>query len=317
MAAGRYSGERMKVVSILHTERVDLGPEFDSGASIMACARAAEAAGFHAVAVTDHPMPDDEWMRAGGHHALDPFVALSFAAAATTRLRLLTYVYVLPYRNPFLSAKAAASLDVASGGRLIFGVAAGYLEPEFAALGVPFADRVTRCDDAIRLMKRAWSEDGVQVENDYLSARGHTQHPRPLQQPHPPIWVGGNSKQAIRRAVTLGDGWMPMFTPAKYAGRRRTAAIETVDELAARIRLARDEAAAVGRTTPFEVAFTPLHLRHFGSPEFERQQFLDHVGALRVAGVTTLCARVSASTCAEHVDRMAQFGAELMPLING
>jgi probable F420-dependent oxidoreductase len=307
----------MNVVSILHTERVDLGPEFDSGASIMACARAAEAAGFSAVAVTDHPMPDDEWMRAGGHHALDPFVALSFAAAATTRLKLLTYVYVLPYRNPFLSAKAAASLDVASGGRLIFGVAAGYLEPEFGALGVPFGERVTRCDDAIRLMKRAWSEDGVVAETTYLRAQGHTQRPRPLQQPHPPIWVGGNSKQAIRRAVTLGDGWMPMFTPAKFAGRRRTAAIETVEQLADRIRLARDEAALIGRTGPFEVAFTPLHLRHFGEPGFEPQQFLDHVGALREAGVTTLCARLPASTCAQHVERLAAFGAELMPTITG
>lgn len=303
----------MHVVAILHTERVDLGPEFDSGDSIMACARAAEAAGFDAVAVTDHPMPDDEWMRAGGHHALDPFVALSFAAAATTRLRLLTYVYVLPYRNPFLSAKAAASLDVASGGRLIFGVAAGYLEPEFAALGVPFEERVTRTDDAIRLIRRAWSEEGLHVENSYLRAQGHTQLPHPVQRPHPPIWIGGNSRQAIRRAVQLGDGWMPMLTPAKYAGRRRTAAIETVADLAARIQLARDDAAAAGRTTPIEIAFTPSHLRYFGTPKFERQQFLDHAAELRAAGVTTLCTRVPASTRQEHVERLAQFGVDLMP----
>ena len=91
----------LRCALILHTDRMDLGPEFVSAEGVMEVACAAERAGFDAVAVTDHPMPEDAWMRSGGHHALDPFVALAFAAAATTRLRLLTYIYVLPYRNPF------------------------------------------------------------------------------------------------------------------------------------------------------------------------------------------------------------------------
>lgn len=307
----------MRVVSILHTERVDLGAEFDSGESIMACARASEAAGFDAVAVTDHPIPDDAWMKDGGHHALDPFVALSFAAAATTKLKLLTYVYVLPYRNPFLSAKAAASLDVASGGRLIFGIASGYLEPEFGALGVPFAERAALTDEAIGVMKRVWTGESVDVTGTRFAAHGHTSRPAPVQQPHPPIWVGGNSKQAIRRAVTLADGWMPMITPAKFAGRRRTAAIETVEDLRGRIELAKSMAAEMGRTTPFDVAFTPQHLRDFGNEKFEKQRFVDHAGELREAGVTVLCARIPAKTRAEHVERLARFGVDVMPGLAG
>src|SRR2546425_12340579 len=96
----------MRCALLLHTQRVELGAEFVSAPAVAETARAAERAGFDAVAVTDHPFPHDEWMGSGGHHALDPFVALSFAAAATARLRLLTFIYVLPYRNPFLSAKA-------------------------------------------------------------------------------------------------------------------------------------------------------------------------------------------------------------------
>ncbi|MCH8283798.1 MAG: LLM class flavin-dependent oxidoreductase, partial [Chloroflexi bacterium] len=128
---------------------MNLGEEFVSAAGVMEVSRAAEAAGFDAVTVTDHPFPEDEWMRSGGHNALDPFVALSFAAAATTRLRLLTSIYVLPYRNPFLAAKSVASLDALSGGRVIFGIAAGYLEPEFEALGVSFDKRNELTDEAI------------------------------------------------------------------------------------------------------------------------------------------------------------------------
>src|SRR5262245_52676837 len=102
----------------LPTDRVEAGDEFVSGAAVAAMARAAEAAGFDAVAVSDHPAPPARWVATGGHHTVDPFVVLSFAAAATTRIRVLTQVIVLPYRHPLLLAKAAASLDALSAGRL-------------------------------------------------------------------------------------------------------------------------------------------------------------------------------------------------------
>jgi probable F420-dependent oxidoreductase len=302
----------MKCILLMHTQKVDLGPEFASGAGVMEIARAAEAAGFEAVAVTDHPIPQDEWMRSGGHHALDPFVALSFAAAATSRLRLLTYIYVLSYRNPFLSAKAAASLDVLSGGRFIFGIAAGYLEPEFEALGVPFAERSALTDEAIEVMKRTWAEAGLHVEGRHFVARGHTALPRPVQQPHPPIWVGGNSKEAIRRAVTLGDGWMPIYNPPEFAARRRTAVIQSPADIRARLDYAAEVGAAAGRTKPLDVLWTAQGLARFGTPAFERDGFLAHVAELRAAGVTHLVVNLPASTRAEHGEKIARFGRDVL-----
>jgi probable F420-dependent oxidoreductase len=298
---------------LLHTQRVDLGAEFVSAEAVAATTQAAERARFDSVSVTDHPFPQDEWMRSGGHHALDPFVALSFAAAATTRVRLLTFIYVVTYRNPFLSAKAAATLDVLSEGRLIFGVAAGYLEPEFAALGVDFSERDALADEAIRAMKAAWAGEGVHFEGRHFTAHGHTALPRPHQRPHPPIWVGGNSRRAIRRAVELGDGWMPIFNPAQHASRRRTPAIESADDVRTRLAYAREVAAEVRRTAPLEVVITARHLASFGTSAWERDRFLDDVAALHAAGVTYLAINVPARSRAEHLDRIARFGEDVLP----
>jgi probable F420-dependent oxidoreductase len=303
----------MRCSVLLHTQRVDLGSEFVSADAVASVARAAERAGFDSVSVTDHPFPQDEWMRSGGHHALDPFVALSFAAAATSRIRLLTFIYVLTYRNPFLSAKSAASLDVLSGGRLIFGVAAGYLEPEFDALGVAFAERDDLADEAIRAMKAAWSDEAVHFEGRHFVARGHTALPRPAQKPHPPIWIGGNSRRAIRRAVELADGWMPIFNPAQHASRRRTPAIESAADIRERLVYAAEVGERAGRRAPLEVALTARGLGTFGTPKFDRDGFVADVVELHAAGVTYLNVNLAAATRAEHADRIARFGQEVLP----
>ena len=197
----------MRVSLGLPTHRVD--GELATAEGIADVAAAAETAGFDAVFVTDHPAPSDRWLATGGHHALDPFVALSFAAAATTRLRLHTNLLVLAYRNPFHSAKAIATLDALCRGRMIVGVGAGYLEPEFEALGVDFGQRNELTDEAIVTMRAAWRGESVTASGVGWHAAGNTVRPTPAQQPGPPIWVGGNSHRAIRRAVELGDGWTP------------------------------------------------------------------------------------------------------------
>src|ERR1700712_485957 len=161
----------------LPTHRVDLGAEFVSGPAIMELAKAAEDHGFDAVYVTEHPFPDATWLDHGGHHALDPFVGLSFAAPATTRLRLQTNPGVLAYRNPFLAAKAIASLDALSGGRTIIGIGAGYLEGEFRALGVDPAERNELTDEAIRAMTAAWSGEEIQYEGAGFTAGGNAMLP--------------------------------------------------------------------------------------------------------------------------------------------
>jgi probable F420-dependent oxidoreductase len=235
-----------------------LADEFITGEAVAAMARAAEAAGLAAVNVTDHPIPEDRWMAGGGHHALDPLVVLTQAGAVTTRLRLHTHIVVLGYRNPFLLAKGVMTLDRLSGGRVILGVAAGYLKPEFRALGVDYEERNELADEAIRAMKAAWTGESFTFEGLHFQARGHTMLPTPVQRPHPPVWIGGNSKRAIRRAVDLGDGWVPFPNPDQHERFTKTPALETLQALRERIAWLREYAASVGRSRPLDISFAPL-----------------------------------------------------------
>src|ERR1700739_400697 len=166
-------------------------PELVTGEGIATVAAAAEAAGFHGFGFTDHPAPSQRWLEAGGHDALDPFVALGFAAAHTTTLRLIPNIVVLPYRNPFVVAKSGATLDLLSGGRFTLAVGVGYLKREFAALGVDFEDRAALFDEALDAIRAIWTTDDVSFEGKHFSAAGITAHPRPISQPPPPIWIGG------------------------------------------------------------------------------------------------------------------------------
>jgi len=240
----------------LPVDHVGYQDEFVTGDAIAEMAAAVEGAGLDAVFVTDHPAPDDRWLDGGGHQAQDPLIALAFAAAATARVMLHTHVFIAAYRNPFLAAKGVATLQNLSGGRMLLGVAAGYLKPEFAALGVEFDSRNDLLAETITLMRRAWTEDGVTAETDRYTARGVTQlpHPAPV-----PIWVGGNSTLAMRHAVSLGDGWSPFPNPPAASRAVKTPAITNLDELAARLEGARGYATEIGRTEPLTICFAPFH----------------------------------------------------------
>jgi probable F420-dependent oxidoreductase len=296
----------------LPTDQVSHGAEFVSADAVAELARAVEDAGFDACFVTDHPFPGDRWLAAGGHHSLDPFVALSFAAAATTRLRLQTNVLVLPYRNPFLVAKAVASLDVLSGGRVILGVAAGYLKSEFAALGAEFDARNDSADEALRAMKLAWLEDGVRLAGRGFDARGNTMLPRPVQKPHPPVWVGGNSRRAIRRAVELGDGWIPFPTQSRSAPHLRTAALETLGDLADRLAWLRAHAAAVGRSAPLEIGFMPFGADMFAKDPPDPDRFLESLRELAALGVSWVMLSVPCESRAQYRERVARLGNAIL-----
>jgi probable F420-dependent oxidoreductase len=283
----------------LPVDRVDAEDEFVTGEAVAEAAAAAERLGFDAVFVTDHPAPDDRWLAGGGHHALEPTVALAYAAAATSRIRLHTHVFVLPYRNPFLAAKAVASLDALSGGRVILGVAAGYLRPEFGALGVDFDERNELCDEGIAVMRAAWTSDHVAVEGRRFRSRGVTQRPRPRHRPHPPIWVGGNSDRAIRRAVRLGQGWSPFPNPPGQATATKTPPLVDLDDLRerlARLRRLREE---TGVTGPFDVCFS----------RFDDGDPPDPYAELGVTWLTVAVRGVR--TRAEWLDRAAALAARL------
>jgi probable F420-dependent oxidoreductase len=207
-------------------------PELVSGAGIAAVAAAAETAGIHGFGFTDHPAPSQRWLEAGGHDALDPFVAMGYAAAHTTTLRLIPNIVVLPYRNPFVVAKSGATLDLLSGGRFTLAVGVGYLKREFAALGVDFEERAALFDEALDVIKAIWTNDDITFEGTQFSARGITAHPRPASDPHPPIWIGGNTGAARRRVAEKGDGWCPFAAPPQLAQTARTAAMDSIEALA-------------------------------------------------------------------------------------
>jgi probable F420-dependent oxidoreductase len=309
----------MKISLGLPTHRVDLGAEFVSAAAVTELARAAEDGGFDAVYVTEHPFPDTKWLEHGGHHALDPFVSLSFAAAVTTRLKLQTNLLVLAYRNPFLTARAVASLDALSGGRTIIGIGAGYLEGEFRALGVDPAVRNELTDEAIRAMTAAWSGENIRFEGAGFVAAGNTMLPRPAQTPNPPLWIGGNSGRAMRRVVELADGWIPMPTTGMSEGavakRLKTATIDGPAALKERVAKLHQMAAAAGRETMPMVAFTPpsLLLAGPGGTLPSAEALIDEAGQLADAGASQLTISLPGESRRDLLRAMEKYAAEVIP----
>ena len=179
--------------------------------SAVRVARAAESAGFESVWTGEHVvLPDPRVAPSPAPPTfpmLHPPVALAFIAGQTTTLRLGTGIIILPQRNPVVVAKELASVDVVSKGRLIFGLGVGYLEPEFAALGVPFETRGARTDEYIEAIRALWTQKQPSFRGDFVSFEGIDAHPRPVQAPHPPIVIGGHSAAAYRRAVSRAQGW--------------------------------------------------------------------------------------------------------------
>ena len=187
--------------------------------AIRRVAERAEALGFDGVWVSDHiVIPGSELDRFArgfgdptgiGRLIYEPLTALGFAAACTSRIRLGTTVLVVPYRNPLVTAKMLSTLDVLSGGRITAGVAVGWMEEEFKALGVPFKERGAISDEYLAAIKALWTQDQPAFHGRYARFENIAFEPKPAQKPHIPLWIGGNSRSAIRRAVALGDAWHP------------------------------------------------------------------------------------------------------------
>lgn len=231
-----------------------------AGHSLGELAAAAEDAGFALISTTDHPFPEQKWLAGGGHHAFDPFVSLAFMAAQTTRIRLLTMLVVSGYRNPYITAKAAGSLDNLSGGRLVLGLGSGYQRAEFDVLGASYPDRGPRMDSAITAMQAAWTGEVVDLDDPYYPAHGHVMMPRPAQLGGPPLWFGGNSDRALRRIAEVGDGWMPIEQGEAMAKVTRTPPLG-LPELAEKVTALRARRAELGRTSELSVSFAPTGAR--------------------------------------------------------
>jgi probable F420-dependent oxidoreductase len=302
----------MRYSVALPNDRVDQPDEFLTAAAVADIARVVEEAGFDATFATDHPFGGDRWLAAGGHHALEPLVQLSFAAAATTTLLLHTNIYVLPYRNPFLAAKSILSLDVLAGGRVILGVGAGYVRSEFAALGVDFDERNDLLEEGVAAMKMAWTQDGVALSGRHFLVRGNTMLPRPTSRPHPPIWMGGNSKRSIQRAVRSCQGWSPLPTAAGRAP--RTATISSLEEFRLRIALAHKEVEAIGRTEPMDICVSLLQPSP-GSPDYEPGRSRSYIRALADLGVTWIGVRPTGTDRKTYLDEARRFADDVIAVL--
>jgi probable F420-dependent oxidoreductase len=254
------------------------------GETLAAAARAAEEAGADDLWVSDHLiLPAGSERPPASFH--DPLTVLTWAAASTRRAGLGTSVLVAPYRHPVVLAKAVASLDALSGGRVVLGLASGWHEGEFAALGVPFRERGRRTDATIRACRALWSGAG-ELTWEGVRHDGLALLPAPAQDGGPPVWVGGNSDAGIRRAVRLGDGWHTTIADAEHLP-ERVATLEAALAEAGRARTGfvlsvrmRADHARMARVAP---RLRDLGVDHVlvDPPMFDAGRFGEEVAALR------------------------------------
>jgi probable F420-dependent oxidoreductase len=263
------------------------------GAEILAAARAAEAAGFAWVSCSDHVAVPSSRADAMGATWYDAGSTLAFVAGATTRIRLLSHVLVLPYRHPLVVAKQYGTLDHLSGGRVILGVGSGHVKGEFAALGADYARRGRVTDEYLAAIAAAWTDDVAQFEGETAGFRDVIVSPRVAQRPRPPIWVGGNSRAAVRRAARHADGWVPWQLTDK--------------ECAAAVAFAGRLRAEAGRAGGLEVVAPLAAPLGVGA-----EALLAAAARWREAGATAFHVGVAARTFPELLDRLAWFGREVI-----
>ncbi|TKG71003.1 LLM class F420-dependent oxidoreductase [Prauserella endophytica] len=286
------------------------GPDGDALAAgpLHEVAAAAERAGFAGLSLSEHPVPGARWLASGGHQTLDPFVALGYAAAATRRLRLLTYLAVAPYRNPFLLAKAAATLDRLSGGRLILGLGTGYQKSEFHALGVDFAERNALFDEVLDVLPLHWSGTPFSYQGRHFSARDVVALPRPAQDPVP-VWIGGNSALTRRRVAARAQGWMPMSGGAELSTTARTPALGSLDELATTIAALREQAKG---PHPIDVAYS-YQGKGIHSPTVDADRHREAFARIEKAGVTWIVVSSGTRTLEATLEFLDGFGSTYLP----
>lgn len=293
----------------------DIAPgEFQTAAAVREVASAMEAAGIDACYLTDHPAPDATWLRQGlGHDALDPFTALAFVAAATSRIRLHTNIVVVAYRNPFLTAKSAATLQILSGGRLILGLGAGYQKAEFDALGVDFSRRGKLFDEALEVIRLAWAGGAVQFTGSHFAAANN--EPRPAPDPAPPIWIGGGSDKAAERAARHGDGWSPVFSAPGMSELNRASGIHSVEHLREKLERLHALRASLGRSGPFDVAIGPRARLGYQKPG-GAAAYLEDLGELAETGVTWAMIEPPHPSRQAFLDNVQWFAEEVIPKLD-
>ncbi|HEY7698753.1 MAG TPA: LLM class F420-dependent oxidoreductase, partial [Vicinamibacteria bacterium] len=173
-------------------------------------AREAESLGYHFLGVSDHVALTKDVSSQYPAPFYDPFTLLAWLSGITTKIELGTTVAIVPYRSPLQLARVGANLDRLSGGRFILGVGVGWAREEFDALGIPFAKRGAITDEYLEAILELWTKDEASYRGSFVRFENVQTGPRPVRAPHPPIWVGGTTDAAIRRAARYGDAWHPI-----------------------------------------------------------------------------------------------------------
>ena len=236
-------------------------------------ARKGEELGFDALLTGDHILvpkniksvypytEGGEFPGSPSGESMEQITLLSYIAGQTSKIRLVTSVLIVPHRNPLIAAKSLATLDVLSGGRLVVGVGVGWMREEFQALGLPpFEERGAVTDEYIRAFKVLWTEDDPSFEGKYISFDDISFLPKPVQKPHPPIWVGGESRPALRRTAELADGWYPLGSNPTFpmgTPEQLKAGLDRLAEYAKRFGRDPSEIETIYRTHQFELTKTP------------------------------------------------------------
>lgn len=277
---------------------------------LAAIARACDENGFFYVAVCDHvaiPKPLDEKMSTTWW---DTMTTLGFLAGITERVRLLSHVYVLPYRHPLMAAKAFLTLDEVSRGRAILGAGAGHVEAEFALLGVDYGRRGALLDEAIDVVRAAFENEYPEYRGADVEVQDAGLRPRPVQPGGPPIWIGGSSPAAQRRAADRGDGWLPQGAPKGGM----EAAIAFITERRATTRAGE----------PIDIGVNTEYL-YLGEPSFDvgkwclsgaAEPMAERLRSYGAMGAHHLQIRFRSRSCDELLDQIAAFGREVGPLLN-
>jgi probable F420-dependent oxidoreductase len=272
-------------------------------------AEACDRSGFFYLAVSDHVCVPRSHAGAMSTVWYDTVATLGYLAAATRRVRLLSYVWVAPYRHPLATAKAFATLDALSGGRVILGVGAGHLQGEFETLGVDFRQRGKLLDEAIDAVRVALSEEFPQHDGERWSFADVGQKPRPLQVPRPPIWVGGSTRPALRRAAERGDGWLPQGVPEVGMA----AAIAFLHEH--RRRALGDVPIDLGMNAPWFYVGTPRFEVGPNTRSGSPAELAEILHGIKHLGVQHCGVRFRSRSCDELVEQIEAFGRDVAPLV--
>jgi probable F420-dependent oxidoreductase len=303
---------RMRFTALYPLHNPRYGNDILDPAYVLRFARTAEEVGFDALALTEHPAPSAKWKAVGGHDAMDVFTFLGFCAAVTTRIALMPYVMVPGFRSAVLGAKQVATLDVLSGGRLIVPVGTGYLRTEGEALGMSFDDRNDLLDEAVRIWRDVWSGQPVAVNGRFVAAPEIEQRPRPVQHPHPPIWIGGNSARARQRVADYGSGWTPIISGEILARTTRTAPIPDLATLATYVNDLHERMQKAGRgseAVTIQIQGGGGRLTTDGEP---LDSYLEYLDQLEASGVTQLIVEGPADSAARSIEALHQYAEQVI-----